>query len=187
MKNPVRMSLKAVVNSRAEAEGLIKVPGDAVLIERGRPRWLLINCPCGCGETYPVNLDPAAGKAWRIYKNEKHGITIFPSIWRDTACQAHYIIWRNRFDLFGFDSDEYGEPADYKIEMAELKPRVLEKLSTNDYRSFVDVADELGVVPWDVLRACKALCGSGLAREGVGPERSAFQKRPLDTGSGLAK
>lgn len=178
MKKPERMSLKAVVSSRAEADGLIKVPGDAVLIDRGRPRWLLINCPCGCGETYPVNLDPAAGKAWRIYKHEKHGITIFPSIWRDTACQAHYIIWRNRFDLFSFDSDEFGEAEDYMSEMAVLSPRVLEQLSTSNYRSFVDVADQIDVIPWDVLRACRTLCNAGLAREGVGPEKGAFQKFP---------
>lgn len=176
MKKPVRMSLKAVVCSRAEAEGLIKVPGDAVLIERGRPRWLLINCPCGCGETYPINLDPAAGKAWRIYKNEKHGITVFPSIWRDTACEAHYIIWRNRFDLFDFDATDFGQREDYKNELDALKPMLLRHLSTNAYRSFVDVADQIDVIPWDVLRACRELCKAGHAREGIGPNKGAFQK-----------
>jgi len=176
MKKPVRMSLKGIVSSRAEAEGLIEVPGDAVLIERGRPRWLLINCPCGCGETYPVNLDPAAGKAWRIYRNEKQGITIFPSIWRDTGCQAHYIIWRNRFDLFGFDSTEFGQPEDFKNELVALKPTLLRHLSTNDYRSFVDIADQIDAIPWDVLRACTELCKAGHATEGVGPNRGTFLK-----------
>jgi len=28
---------------------LVSAPGDAVLIKRGAPRWLLLARPCGCG------------------------------------------------------------------------------------------------------------------------------------------
>jgi len=95
------LRLLKVVSTRGEAAGYLKSPGDAVLIERGRPRLLLLACPCGCGEEYPINLDDRAGKAWRIYRNRGKGLTLFPSVWRDTGCGSHFIIWRDRILLFG--------------------------------------------------------------------------------------
>jgi len=37
---------------------LVSAPGDAVLIERGAPRWLLL--ARGCGTELPINLDTHA-------------------------------------------------------------------------------------------------------------------------------
>lgn len=76
MKN-FKISLKAEVGSRAGVADILKRSGDAVLIQRGAPRWLLLRCPCGCGEDIPVNLDARAGKAWRIYRSQGSGLTLF--------------------------------------------------------------------------------------------------------------
>src|SRR5258708_7376675 len=65
------LALKSTVESRASAADLLKSPGDAVLIQRGQPRWLILKCPCGCGDEIPVNLDRRAGKAWRFYGDAK--------------------------------------------------------------------------------------------------------------------
>ena len=60
-----QIALKAEVASRVGATELLKEPGDAVLVVRGTPRWLLLRCTCGCGEEIPVNLDSRSGKVRR--------------------------------------------------------------------------------------------------------------------------
>ena len=91
---PVRFH--GVVSSRGDAAGYLKVPGDAALVERGRPRLLLLACPCGCGEQLPVNLDGRAGPAWRYYKNERTGLTLYPSVWREKRLpQSFYYLARS--------------------------------------------------------------------------------------------
>jgi hypothetical protein len=46
-----------------------------------------------------VELDvplPLPGKAWRLYGGAKSAVTLFPSVWRDTGCESHFIIWRDQ-------------------------------------------------------------------------------------------
>ncbi len=91
-----RLSIKANVSSRAGAAGYLKRPGDAVIVERQGPRWLILLCPCGCGAELPLNLDRRAGPAWRLYNSPKKGVSIYPSVWRETDCKSHFIIRRNK-------------------------------------------------------------------------------------------
>ena len=97
--------IRARVTSRANASAYLKQPGDAVIVDRQGPRWLVLSCPCGCGAEVPVNLDRRAGPAWRIYESPK-GTSIYPSVWRDTDCKSHFIIWRDDILMFG---QRYGE------------------------------------------------------------------------------
>lgn len=86
-----RLSLKASAETLGDVGAQLHAPGDALLIERGSPRWLVLLCPCGCGEQLRINLDRRAGPAWRLFR-DRRGITIHPSIWRDSGCQSHFII-----------------------------------------------------------------------------------------------
>jgi len=169
-----KFTLKAEVTSRAGVSDLLQAPGDAVLIERGVPRWLIIKCPCGCGDEIPVNLDKRAGKAWRLYRNHA-GVTLFPSVWRDTGCEAHFIIWRDRIVTFGgrLSSDNLPGPS---LDLTELARRSLAAWPTGIYASYVDVADQLGEIPWDVQEACFKLVAAGLMVEGKGTARGTFRK-----------
>jgi hypothetical protein len=169
-----KFTLKAEVSSRAGVSDLLQAPGDAVLIERGVPRWLMIKCPCGCGEEIPVNLDQRAGKAWRLYRN-KAGLTLFPSVWRDTGCEAHFIIWRDRILICGggLGSDNSPGPS---LDLTDLARRSFAAWPTGAYVSFVDVADQLGEIPWDVQEACSRLVAEGLMVEGKGDARGTFRK-----------
>ncbi|MCK1732333.1 DUF6527 family protein [Bradyrhizobium sp. 142] len=170
----VILNFRAVVSSRGEADQHLSKPGDAVLVNRGGPRWLVLSCPCGCGERFPVNLDPRSGPAWRIYNAEGGKMSVFPSVWRDTGCQSHYIIWRGRIYLFGSDNDA---ETDAGIALDDLLGPVSKRLSYAAWRSFVDVADELGEIPWDVLEACRTLARKRVAEEGTGKLRSHFRLR----------
>lgn len=170
----VPLNLKAVVQSRSEVGASLAKPGDAVVIQRGHPRWMMLKCPCGCGEEIPINLDTRAGKAWRFYDGPSRGVTVFPSVWRDTGCQSHFIIWNGRILLLDVDgSDESTAPAG----IAELVQRVRSTWPSGAMVSYVDVADQLGEIPWDVLEACRRLVKEGILVEGLGQQRSTFRRR----------
>jgi hypothetical protein len=94
-----RLSIKGKVVSRADAEKYLKRPGDAVIVDRQGPRWLILLCPCGCGTELPINLDRRAGPAWRIYNSPKKGVSVYPSIWRESDCESHFTIRNNKISM----------------------------------------------------------------------------------------
>ena len=167
-----RMTIRARVGSRANASAHLKAPGDAVLVERQRPRWLILSCPCGCGAELPVNLDRRAGPAWRLYESSR-GTTVYPSVWRDTDCKSHFIIWRNNILMLGRGPNELW---DDESEWAEddLLKRVRDTLSARQ-QSAEEISDQIaGSIPWDVLRCCRKLCRLGVAVEGRGTATGLF-------------
>jgi hypothetical protein len=168
------LNVKAVVESRSQVGTLLGRPGDAVIISRGQPRWMILKCPCGCGDEIPINLDRRAGKAWRFYEGASGAATLFPSVWRDTGCQSHFIVWRGRIlVLDAYDRDEASAPTD----LFGLVQRVRAAWPVSGFISYVDVADELNEIPWDVLEACRRLVGDGVLVEGAGRQRAMFRRR----------
>lgn len=166
--------IRARVNSRADASAHLKRPGDAVIVDRQGPRWLVLSCPCGCGAEVPVNLDRRAGPAWRIYESPK-GTSIYPSVWRDTDCKSHFIIWRDNILLLGA---RYGESWTDEVEEGEeqLLQRVLEALSDRE-QSAEEISDQIpDSEPWDVLHCCRRLCLLGKATEGHHHARGRFRR-----------
>lgn len=134
---------------------------------------LLLACPCGCGEEFPINLDSRAGPAWRLYGNPDKGISVFPSVWRDSGCRSHYVIWRGTIFLFGREEEEFGtqvQPDGF----GKLKESVGQELPAQGMVSFSSIAEALDEVPWDVLMVCRQLVRQGVAREGKGRERGHF-------------
>ncbi len=166
-------NIRARVSSRSGASSYLKQPGDAVVVDRQGPRWLLMSCPCGCGAELPVNLDKRAGPAWRMYQSKK-GTTVYPSVWRDTDCQSHFIILRDKILLF---DKRHGDDWVYDDELDEddLEKKVLAVLSTTEPQSAEQVSDEIPFsLPWDVLRCCRRLCRRGLVSEGRGSAAGTF-------------
>jgi hypothetical protein len=170
--NP-KLKLKKTVPSRREASAHLQSPGDAVLVERGTLRWLLLLCPCGCGAELPINLDPRAGPAWRFYRDPSRGISVYPSVWRESDCGSHFIVWRNRILLFDREDDYFRSPERLE-ELAALAARVREQVPATGVISYVDIADSLGEVPWDALSACRYLVRAGILREEPGKRRGNF-------------
>lgn len=168
------LSIKARVKSRAIASAYLKRPGDAVIVDRQGPRWLVLSCPCGCGAEVPVNLDRRAGPAWRMYESSK-GTTIYPSVWRDTDCKSHFIIWRDTIHMIGA---RYGASWTDEIEEGEddLLRRVLEVLSDRE-QSAEQISDQIPYSePWDVWRCCRRLCRLGKAIEGTELTEGRFRR-----------
>jgi hypothetical protein len=131
-----------------------------------------MRCPDDCGATITINLDPRTDKAWRFYRKNNQ-ISIFPSVWRDTGCESHFIIWRH--SIVWCD----GATSDDEViveEEAELRGRIV-PICSADWQHFTALAEKLGEVPWDVSKACRGLVRqTGLLVEGRGDLRGWFKR-----------
>lgn len=142
----------------------IECAGDAAIVLRGRPRWFIIGCPDGCGDKLPVNLDPRAGRAWRL---DESSLSVYPSVWRDTGCESHFIVWRGRI-WWGLDwEEEYVRP--------ELEDTILGLLGTRRAPSDpLTIAQSLNEDPWVVMAACNRLYRRGQLRRERGADGVSF-------------
>jgi hypothetical protein len=168
----IPISLKAIVKARSDANDQLRLRGDAVLVRRDTPRWLIMLCPCGCNEVIPINLDERSGPAWEYYGGGINGLSVFPSIWRDTGCKSHFIIWYGKillFDVFGEDGPIIPETI--------LKPLVgeIRKKLSNELVHFRNIAQPLGAIPWDVHFVCRQLVNAGYAQEGSDEQKGFFK------------
>lgn len=152
----------------SEAMQRIKQPGDYVLVVRGTPRGIVMSCPDGCGEHVIINLDRQGGPAWRRYASGGK-LSIYPSVWRDSGCRAHFIVVRDRIYWCGAD----GAGTAVQVEES-LVSTVLERLNHVTPVHYETIAASLGAIPWEVIWACAALQRSGLASE---PKRGYFIRR----------
>lgn len=157
------------VSHRHEANRLLTEPGTAVLVFRGVARSLAIACPDGCGEQLTINLDPRTGPAWRFYAADVNAISLFPSVWRDTGCKSHFILWRSK--IYWCDlSEELDAPSE------QLQKLVLNNLQ-NHFVKYTAIAESLQQVPWAVLSACNRLCRLGFAEAGTGKQQGQFRRK----------
>lgn len=167
MKRAKRLQFKAQVEQRHEANPLLEQAGDGVLVHRGVLRSLVMACPDGCGEKLTINLDPRAGKAWKIYGAGQE-LSLFPSVWRDSGCKSHFILWRSR--IYWCDwGDELELPMEEVVELVRGK-------LTPDWNDYVAIADDLDLVPWASLSACHRLCREGFAVAGKGKQQGLFRR-----------
>lgn len=165
-----KLNLLGSAEYRDEGEEMLRVAGDAVVINRGTLRSILMRCPDGCGETLMVNLDQRAGKAWK-FDLRGGAPTLYPSVWRDGGCGSHFIVWRGH--IIWCDRFEEGntEPS---YDAAALERRVLAALRKHHLRAAEDIASELDEIPWEVAKAGHALARRRLAICGSGRQRDCF-------------
>lgn len=160
------LAFRGAVEHRHEADERIHAPGEAVVVHRGVDRSLTMLCPDGCGETLTINLDRRTGPAWRLYV-EGQAVSLYPSVWRDTGCCSHFIVWKSR--IYWCD---WGDELQSTSE--EFEALVLAGL-TGAFQPCVQIAAALGAVPWAVLSACHQLQQRGLALEGKSAQRGWFR------------
>jgi hypothetical protein len=98
-----------IVGSQSEARAAVQTgAGRLAVVERGLPRTVVFECPCGCREVLIINLDPATGRAWRLRRRGDR-VTLLPSVWRTTGCKSHFILWDNQIwwcESWSGESDE---------------------------------------------------------------------------------
>jgi hypothetical protein len=142
---------RGTVASRFDATARLLNTGDVVLVSRGGiNRLLVFKCPCGCGSELPINLDERVGPAWRIY-NLGPNLTVYPSIWRESDCRAHFIVSHGHLWVFGEDGGSF------EIDVPQGLVKIAKAHLTDVARHYFDIAQEVDAEPWDVLRACREL------------------------------
>lgn len=160
------LRLQPTVEARDDARQVLHESGDAVIVERGKPRWLVLKCPCGCSDDISVNLDSRTGPAWRLYDTGR-GLTVYPSVWRESGCLSHFIIWNGQILwLDSYDQDFFD---------AAMEDEVLAVMSRLP-KHFAAVAEELSAIPWEVLAAAHALAKRGMLIEGTGAKQGWFNR-----------
>jgi hypothetical protein len=136
------------------------MPGDYALVLREVPRSLVLACPDGCGDILTINLDPRADAAWHCY-DAQDDISLYPSIWREDGCGAHFIIWQGQVLWCRWDrASESGKAG------RNLTRRVLEALSAEHFIDFPALAADINADPWEVLWTCRQLVRQRKAAEG---------------------
>lgn len=172
-KRAKRIRDRGTITHRRDADTLMERPGDFVLVNRGVLRSFVIRCPDGCGETLTINLDARTDKAWRFYR-KRNQISVFPSVWRDTGCCSHFIIWNH--DIVW--CDKHWEDSDVVVEdEIELRRKVL-SACTKDWQHYTQIAEKLDEVPWDVNWACSQLARRVNALVEGRDKRQGFFKLP---------
>lgn len=83
------------VTSRSE---LPRFLGSALYIVGENPKWVVLKCPCGCGETIDVNLMKSRSPFWTVLMRDGKA-TLRPSIWVPAErCGSHFFINDSRID-----------------------------------------------------------------------------------------
>lgn len=154
-----RLVVMGEAEYRYEAEAKLVKPGDAALVVRGRTRSVVMACPDGCGETLVVNIDPRAGKAWRI-DTRGEGLTLYPSVWRDGGCKSHFIVWRG----FLIWCDRFTSGNSQPRYDPSIERRVLSAMDVSMPLTAEAIAFAIDEIVWDVNRAANRLVGRALAR-----------------------
>lgn len=173
-KEPARrVRFKGKVVFRHEADDVTPLSGDGVIVARDRLRSFVITCPDGCGEHLTVNLDERAGPAWRYYETAR-GVTLFPSVWRESGCKSHFIVWHDTILWCDRYTEGNREPENLS---ADLTDRVFAILDDR-FVPFAELAQQLGEIPWEVARACRLLKGDGRAEEDAKPRLGRYRRKP---------
>ncbi|HEX8124724.1 MAG TPA: DUF6527 family protein [Allosphingosinicella sp.] len=125
-------------------------------------------CPDACGSVLTINLDDRAGAAWRIYR-ERDLLSVYPSIWRESGCRAHFFLRRNRIIWCGPDILDVGE---YDLELLDLVRAALDER----HRFAEEIARDLEEAPWEVADAANELVNRGEAEKRRDGDRWAYSR-----------
>lgn len=83
------------VCSQSKANDALAKADVLVLVVRGVPRTLKMRCPCGCSDLLTIPIDPALETYWNLAKSSDGTVSLSPSVWRESGCRSHFILWNN--------------------------------------------------------------------------------------------
>lgn len=92
-KAPPPVHFTRAVQSEA-APASHSIPADTVhlVIANNQQRWAMLLCPCGCGETITLSLQPVHRPHWRFFLTPEQRISLRPSVWRTQGCKSHFVL-----------------------------------------------------------------------------------------------
>jgi len=151
------IALKGTAERYSDAAEIIPEAGDVAIVRRGTLRSLAIRCPDGCGEILSVNLDSRTGPAWKLFEREGR-LTLYPSVWRESGCEAHFIVWRDRLIWCDGDDSPHWRDDPLKARLHTVLP-----VPGAEHVHYEELAARLDIIPWEALWACQSLVAERVA------------------------
>jgi hypothetical protein len=68
-----------------------------------------MRCPCGCGADLNINVDARIDPHWRLIRKDCK-LTLIPSVWRESDCGAHFVLWENEIIMCGTGRIRHARP-----------------------------------------------------------------------------
>jgi hypothetical protein len=62
----------------------------------GKSKWVLFQCPCGCGEIVTLSLQSTHWPHWSVRTSPNSRASLQPSVWRNVGCMSHFWIYDGR-------------------------------------------------------------------------------------------
>jgi hypothetical protein len=90
---------RRVLEVATQSEGAAAAAdGQTIALVRGStaPKWLMLLCPCGCGEVRRVSVSAAVQPSWRLTISWRGRVSLYPSVWLMGECRAHFVLRDNR-------------------------------------------------------------------------------------------
>ena len=97
IKCTVVYSTVKVVDTQDEAAEAAREGNTLALIRGGiqGAKWLVMICPCGCGEIRRISLSKHIQPAWTLMISEDNEISLRPSVYLRGDCHAHFVLRDN--------------------------------------------------------------------------------------------
>ena len=74
-------------------------PCAVYVLGEGAYLWFVVmRCPCGCGENLYMTLLPESNPRWQLTEHTNGTISLQPSIWRKVGCRSHFFLRRGRIE-----------------------------------------------------------------------------------------
>lgn len=66
------------------------------IVNKGKPRWVLFRCPCGCFDVITLSVQIGHTPHWVLKITNDKRPTLHPSIWREEGCLSHFWVKNGR-------------------------------------------------------------------------------------------
>jgi hypothetical protein len=94
-----RKRLDRIVRIESMSEVPKRLRRDLYIVGASKPKWVILACPCRCGDRIDVNLMESRQPSWRLSTDGKQQVTLHPSLWMPKEkCGSHFWIRQNRID-----------------------------------------------------------------------------------------
>jgi hypothetical protein len=86
---------KGVVSVATQTEAVDRAKSGLViaLVEGTRhPKWVVLRCPCGCGQVRRVSTSSGVEPSRRLKVDSENRVSLSPSVVLRTECRAHFVL-----------------------------------------------------------------------------------------------
>lgn len=75
-----------------------EIPPKVIVVvgHKNFPKWVLMQCPCGCKDLLTLSLMKKFDPFWSYEADNWNRITLSPSVWKNDGCRSHFFIKKGK-------------------------------------------------------------------------------------------